>query len=349
MDSLYIVILITVTFTVAIFAYFQFKKPSNKKKIDTIYMEALNAMLLSNKRKAINLLSTLVKNDSEHISAYLQLGNLLRDENTDRAIKIHQMLTVRQNLDKETKIEIFKSLALDYKKNNDLKRSKIEAEKIFELDKTNLWANVFLLSIAEEIEDWEYAEKKAKDLKKTKGYEDEINLSKYTLQKGIIHLKDNNLPEAEILFRKAITESPEFGMPYKYLGDIKYANRDLVKAVEYWEKYMELSPSESHLVFDSIETALFDLGRYSEVEKFYRKVLENNPKDLNAGLRLANVLNEKGENKAAIDLIDSFILEENPSVLVMLMKLKLSLSSKTPAELGHFIDEILKVIKSSNE
>ena len=85
-------------------------------------MEALNAMLLSNKRKAINLLSTLVKNDSEHISAYLQLGNLLRDENTDRAIKIHQMLTVRQNLDKETKIEIFKSLALDYKKINDLQK-----------------------------------------------------------------------------------------------------------------------------------------------------------------------------------------------------------------------------------
>ena len=40
-----------------------------------------------NKKKAINLLSTLVKNDSEHISAYLQLGNLLRDENTDRAIE----------------------------------------------------------------------------------------------------------------------------------------------------------------------------------------------------------------------------------------------------------------------
>ena len=66
---------------------------------------------------------------------------------------------------------------------------------------------------------------------------------------------------------------------------------------------------ESHLVFDNIETALFDLGRYSEVEKFYKKVLQNNSKDLNAGLRLANVLNEKGENKAAINLIDSFINE----------------------------------------
>ena len=31
-------------------------------------------------------------------------------------------------------------------------------------------------------------------------------------------------------------------MSYKYLGDIKHLKRDLVKAVEYWEKYMELSP-----------------------------------------------------------------------------------------------------------
>ena len=349
MDSIYIVIVIAVTFIISVLTYYQFKKPSNKKRTDAIYMEALNAMLLSDKRKAINLLSTLVKNDSEHISAYLQLGNLLRDEDADRAIKIHQMLTVRQKLDKETKVEVFKSLALDYRKINQLSKSKIQAEKIFEFDKSNLWANEFLLSLAEETEQWDYAEKKAINIKKIKGYNREINLSYYTLQKGIIHLKDNNLPEAEILFRKAISESSEFGMPYKYLGDIKYANRDLVKAVEYWEKYMELSPVESHLVFDNIETALFDLGRYSEVEKFYRKVLKNNSKDLNAGLRLANVLNEKGENKAAIDLIDSFILEENPSVLVMLMKLKLSLSSKTPAELGHFIDEILKIIKYSNE
>ena len=98
MDIIYIVILIAITVIIAILAYHQFKKPSNKKRTDTIYMEALNAMLLSDKRKAINLLSALVKNDSEHISAYLQLGNLLRDEDTDRAIKIHQMLTVRAKI-----------------------------------------------------------------------------------------------------------------------------------------------------------------------------------------------------------------------------------------------------------
>ena len=343
----YIVVFIVTVSAIVFISYYYLKSPQIKK-IDTIYMDALNAMLLSDKRKAINLLSYLVKNDSEHVNAYLQLGNLLRSEDTHRAIKVHQMLTVRQNLDKDTKIEIFKSLAQDYKKINKLSQSKAQAEKIFEIDKDNIWANSFLLSLAEQTEDWEYAEKKARDLKKVKGFGGKINLSNYTLQKGVMHLKEGNISKAEELFGKAINESPEFGMPYKYLGDINHLNRDLVKAVENWEKYMELSPEDSHIVFDNIETALFDLGRYSEVEKFYRKVLKNNPEDLNAGQRLANVLNEKGENKAALELIDSFINKDNPSTAVMLMKLKLSLSTKTPAELGHYVDKILKNVKDES-
>ena len=98
-------------------------------------MDALNAMLLADKRKAIALLSNIVKKDSEHINAYLQLGNLLREDDPDRAIKIHQMLTVRQNLPKETRIEILKSLSLDYDRVGDLEKAKIEAEKVLKIDK----------------------------------------------------------------------------------------------------------------------------------------------------------------------------------------------------------------------
>ena len=52
------------------------------------------------------------------------------------------------------------------------------------------------------------------------------------MEKGIKHLNNNEVAEAEILFRKAISESPEFGLPYKYLGNIMHSDRDLVKAVE---------------------------------------------------------------------------------------------------------------------
>ncbi len=321
-------------------------RPSRKKDTDITYMDALNAMLLADKRRAIALLSNIVKKDSEHINAYLQLGNLLREDDPDRAIKIHQMLTVRQNLTKETRIEILKSLSIDYDKIGEFEKAKIEAENVLKIDKSNHWAPSFLLMIAEKTEDWDYAEKKAKELQKIKGFSEKIDLSVYTLQKGVKYLKSNNIEEAEKLFRKAINDSPNYGLPYKYLGDIKNINRDLVKAVENWEKYMELTPYESYKVFDSIETALFDLGRYSEVEKFYRKVLNENPSDINAGLRLANVLNEKGENKSAIALIDQFIDQDELSISVMLMKLKLSLTSKTTAELSYYVDEILNKVKN---
>ena len=68
-----------------------------------------------------------------------------------------------------------------------------------------------------------------------------------------------------------------------------------------------------------------------------------------AGLRLANVLNEKGEDQAAISLIDKLIENGNTTISIMLMKLKLSLFIKTPAELGYQIDEILNQLENSND
>ena len=125
------------------------------------------------------------------------------------------------------------------------------------------------------------------------------------------------------------------------------AKRELVKAVEYWEKFISLSPEESYKVFDNMESALFDLGRYSEVENFYRKVLEKDSMNVVGSLRLANVLNEKGEDKAAIKLIDGIINNGSASISILLMKLKLSLSIQTPTELGHQIDTIINQVEKN--
>ena len=151
MDLFYIIFSSILVLVALWLAYF-YQKPSKSKHTNNIYTDALNAMLLDDKRKAISLLSSVVKKNSNHIDAYLQLGNLLRDEEPDRATKIHQMLTVRPNLRKETKIEILKSLALDFEKTDELSKAKNESEKILKIDKSNLWATSFLLSIAEKKE-----------------------------------------------------------------------------------------------------------------------------------------------------------------------------------------------------
>ena len=108
-------------------------------------------MLRTDKRKAISLLKDIVKQDSDHIDAYLQLGNILRDDDPQRALKIHQMLTVRPKLERNIRIEIYKSLAMDYEAIGDLKSSRNEAEHVLKLDKQNQWALSFLLNLGEKL------------------------------------------------------------------------------------------------------------------------------------------------------------------------------------------------------
>jgi len=347
--SIYIIIVVIILATISAWLLFTYR-PKKQKNTNSLYTDALNSMLRTDNRKAIRLLRDVVKQDSEHIDAYLQLGNLLREEDPQRAIKIHQMLTVRPNLSKEIKIEIYKALASDYEKINNLDKAKIEAEQILSIDKQNKWALLFLLGISEKTEDWDYAKEKARILQKISGNKADLSiLAKYIVNKGIDKINNNAFEEAETLLNKAINQAPDYGLPYKYLGDIRMKNRDLVKAIEYWEKFMNLSSEESNLVFDSIESALFDLGRYSEVENFYRRVLDKNPMDLNAGLRLADVLNEKGEDQAAVLLIDELLGNGNSTISVMLMKLKLSLSINTPAELAQQIDNIISELENISE
>ena len=334
---------------IGIWILYSFYRPKKQKKTDSLYTDALNAMLRADKQRAVSLLKDIVKQDSDHVDAYLQLGSILRDDDPHRALKIHQMLTVRPNLQQSIKIEIYKALALDYEIIGDLKRSKREAEQILIIDKQNQWALSLLLNLGEKLKDWDYAEDKAKKLQKITGNYDDKELAKYLVFRSKEKIKKNEYQAAESLLNNAKKQAPEFGLPYKYLGELKMANRDLVKAVEYWEKFVNLSPEDSHKVFDNMESALFDLGRYSEVEKFYRKVLENDSKNVVGTLRLANVLNEKGEDQAAIKLIDGIINVGSTNISILLMKLKLSLSMKTPAELGHQIDEIIDQIEKDDE
>ena len=324
-------------------------KNIKKPEINTLFTEALNFMVRGDKSKAISLLKDVVKNDSNHIAAYLQLGNILRSDNPEKSIKIHQSLTVRPQLSLELKVDIHRALAMDYEAIGQMQKAKKEVEQILKIEKRNLWALSFLITLSEFDQEWDKAALYSKQLQKITGKKDTDSLAQFEIYKGLEKLEDGLINEAELFFKNSIKVSSEYAPGYFYLGNVYEKKRDLAKAIESWELYAIKDLKNNHKVFSQIESALFDLGRYSEVEKFYKKVLDKNPGDVDAGQRLANVLNEKGQNKAALDLIDKFIEKDPSSLPVMLMKLKLSLLTKTPAELSYYVDEILEKVKEKND
>ena len=100
-------------------------------------------------KSLISLLRDVVKNDTNHIQAYLQLGNILRDDAPEQALKIHQSLTLRPNLNSDVIVDIHKALALDYQKLGYVKETESEIEKILTIEKRNLWALTSLIKISE--------------------------------------------------------------------------------------------------------------------------------------------------------------------------------------------------------
>ena len=138
---------------------------------------------------AIRLLRDVVKQDTNHLDAYLQLGDILRQEgNSQNAIKIHQSLTVRPGLDEKLQIQIHQSLAKDYLSLNETYLAKKEAEMILDIDKKESWATEFLLDLAEKNHNWGQAAQLIKTLEKNNS--SDINrFARFKVYEGMENLK----------------------------------------------------------------------------------------------------------------------------------------------------------------
>ena len=299
-------------------------------------------------QNAIRLLRDVVKQDTNHLDAYLQLGDILREEgNSQNAIKIHQSLTVRPGLDDILQIQIQQSLAKDYLSLNEISLAKKEAEMILNIDKKEFWATEFLLDLAEKSHDWAQAAHLIKTLDSNNS--DITRLARFKVYEGMGKFENDDRKGAEQCFNKAIEIAPNFGLPHLYLGNLFSENRNLVKALEHWEQYALLDLKNGSSIYSKIESALFDLGRFSEVEKFYQRALKNNPRNLDALAKIANVLEEKGERQKALDLVEDALSQHQDSIKLRLMKLKLSIQYSSPPQLSQQIDKMIDIMTSQTE
>ena len=342
-----IIILILVIIGGLTFFYIQ---PKQQAKTESIYTDALNAMVRGDKRTALKYLRDVVKQDTNHVDAYLQMGDILREEgNALAAIKIHQSLTVRPNLKNDVKIHIHRSLALDYNQISQLAKARREVELLLKLDKKNLWANEFLLALFEKQQDWDKATQISKIIQKVKQLQDPTQIARFLVLKGMDKHEKGKVDEAIKTFDIAAKTDPNYEKTYLCLGDIYLVKRDLVKAIDNWEKYALLNPENGKMIYSKIEAALFDLGGFSEVEKFYERIVDKDPSNLSALTKLANVLEEKGEHNSALLLVEDALSKNQTSIHAHLMKLKLSVQVSKPNELSNHIDKIIQLLTSNNE
>ncbi|MFQ6676582.1 MAG: tetratricopeptide repeat protein [Fidelibacterota bacterium] len=295
-------------------------------------------------------LRKLVETDTSHIRAYVKMGDILRQNGkADQAVKIHQSLKFRRNLSTAQKVEIHSSLAKDYFALGRYPRAEENGREVLKLDRKNRWAAEFLVKICERQNRWSQASLYLGKLEKITGEDLSRRHARCRMMEGKRKEDQGRLDEAREEYVRATRLDKTFADPYLYLGNLYQRQNDPEKAVKNWMTFAELSPGSGKQVFGRLEKALYDLGRFGEMEGFYRKLISRDTGNMEAVTGLINVLAAKGELDQASNLLDEIVGKNDTSIPARLVRLKVFLHKINQDRLSKEVDEILKLMHTGSD
>ena len=367
----YIIVFLCIGSLVGLFFYILKLKPNKKTDIKELYSQGLDMMINGLQRSAYNNFKKIVELDSENIKAYLRLGQVLRESgNTNKALKIHKSLLIRQNLTSYELNELHKNLALDYFEMNQFEKAIEEALEILKTDKKNSWAISQLIIFHKKLNQWDKACEYLERLNKINGTSDLHKLGLFIIQEGRIFQNNKEFKLARNKFEKALSVNPDLSASYFFIAETfskeseeyfqqaekndnkeseeykKYLNKaleSLSKAIPMWIKYANSNPKQSWMVIHLLKDALFALDRYNELEQILKNIIQKDNNNYEVVATLADMYAHKGDLKNALEIVDSNMSETSDSLIIKLIRLKhLSLSgsnniSKGLDDLIHFL------------
>lgn len=261
-----------------------FEEP-RKKSLPRDYLTGLNYLLNDETDKAVDIFIKMLEVDSDTVETHLAVGKLFRRRGeVDRAIRIHQNLIARPNLEKNYREQSLFELGQDYASAGVLDR----AEKIFiELsDEKNHSAKALqaLIDIYQKEKDW----KKAIDV--ANKYE---HVTGQSMQPVIAHY-------------------------YCALGENAFRNKRIEKSIEYLEKASAADDSSvrSSLILGKV---LMHKGDYKAALKALKKIQHQNPDYLSEAIDLLASCYEKLDLEDELVVYLKHLVDDYPRVPVVLI------------------------------
>lgn len=288
---------------------------SDKKKKDEAagsdslaYLNGINYILADEPDKAIEAFSKAVQINSDTVETYTALGNLYRSKGElARAIRIHQSIIIRPNIDGETKLQAHYDLSLDYKKAGFVERAINSFEEVVKMDSRRVDAYIHLLDLYEDLRDWEKAYQTQFKISKLRKSDDLHVLAHHQTEMGKALLEKGQEVQAKKAFKKAISHDPACIDAYLHLGDLLFAEENFNKAIDAWKKIMEIAPDFSYLAYSRLEEAYFKLNQFGQMEKILRANAKGNLSDIHTHLALAEYLYKKSMLPEAIAELNKVI------------------------------------------
>ncbi|MBD3299283.1 MAG: tetratricopeptide repeat protein [candidate division Zixibacteria bacterium] len=266
-----------------------------------MYTEALRALVDGEDQLAFERLKAVVSEDSSNLDAYLKLGDLLRRRGRlDRAIQVHEDLTVRLGLTRSGTIAIHRSLAQDHLAAEHYEAAERSLRRILELDRENRWASSQLVYLLELTGRFEEAFETHRDMLKRTAQSDGHQLAIYRVLQGQQIDANGKGHDARLLYKDALNHDNRCLAAMLSIGDSYWREGRQEDAVTWWGRFTDAEPKAAHLVFERLRKAFFEMGHFGEIARVYEQTLDTDPANTPALLGLAELALKKGEHDHAL-------------------------------------------------
>jgi len=237
---------------------------SESRALPGSYFKGLNFLLNEQPDKAIEAFIEVVKVDPQTIELHFALGSLFRRRGeVERAIRMHQNLAERPDLEPEQRRQAVFELAQDYLKAGLLDRAEEHFSQLLGtvLDEQALG---FLLEIYEQEKEWEKAISTAGRLEAHAGQSRQKEIANFECEIASRDIMQSRFEAARPHLAQALAHHRLCVRANMLLGDVEQALGNDETAIEAWTRIESQNPEFLPLVAERLIAAYRRLGRVEE-------------------------------------------------------------------------------------
>lgn len=280
------------------------------------YIQGLNYLLANQPDKAIDLFVELIKVDGDTIETHLALGNLFRSKGeVDRAIKIHQNLLARPNLDPEQRVQALSELAEDYMKAGLLDRAEHLYKELLQIRPNQPQALRRLFDIYSIEKSWTDASEVAQRLQQLKEPESRLLLSHSLCEQAQTALDQGNTRTARELLKQALDCDSDCLRAELLMIDTLQRQNERRKAIKRLEQAAERLPEYGECFIEPACRLFADGAHIDERLRFLRELYRRRPAP-EIALHILQTLRHENRHDELLDFLKTALRQ--PGSLLLL-------------------------------
>ena len=267
------------------------------------YFKGINYLLNEQPDKAIEAFIKVLEVDSETVETHLALGNLYRRRGeVDRAIRIHQNLIARPNLESEQRSEALLELGHDYLSAGLLDRAENLLQELAESGDYRVQALRQLIDIYEQEKDWVRAIDSARLLEKATGNQLGPIIAHYQCELAERYRESDDTETALEMVKKALATHDRCVRASILEGDVLTDRNEYERAVRAYQRVEEQDADYVPETIERIQYCYRALNRPEDMDRYLSGLMERYGW-ITPMLALADLKREREGTQGAIEFI----------------------------------------------